>query len=379
MSSRSTRRTPWRFEVWDILTRQYAGTLPMNDVEFNRPLNAAGKLKGTLRPGERLDKDTRGEWSTLVRFERAWIFARHGRIIPWSGQIVSGPWRGGSMEVGAVESRGWLDEIHLSVGRTPSQWSQVEQFRVVREAVAAACQRLGAPQIVPDTAVSGVLIDAQVEGQAFKPVGEFVTELAERERGFDWGVGARESSGDGKPELHLIQRYPEWDQGAPPTVHLISTPDVANVLGRPELPRDASGRRTVVYATGDGQAPDQAVAVDVDPLVEAGQAVRREAVSSYSGVAEVAVLAEHAHTERVASAGMSGTLQVEVRADNPDFTTYDTGSRVRFTVQDEFNDVVLPGVRVVERTVRCARRDGADSVTLSLDLADTELPDGMRL
>lgn len=380
-SPSSSRRIPWRYELWDILTRQYLGSLPLGDVQWNRPLEEAGKLTATLRPGTRLDGDTRAEWASLIQFDRAWLFCRYGRRIPWAGQLMSGPWRSGdgAMSIGAVESRGWLDEIHLCVGRDSWGVDDTDQLQIVRQAIGVANRRAGTPDIRLDAATSGVRRSARVEGQAFKPIAEFVNELAGRERGFDWTIGARESPQDGKPELHLVQRYPEWDLGAAPRVHLVSAPQVSTVHGAPDLPRDASDRRTVVYASGEGQSPDQAIAVDIDPLVHQERVLRRETITNHSGVADVAVLDEHAHTERLTRSRASGTLQVDVPADDPDFTTYDTGSRVRLTVQDEFSDVTHPAVRVLERTMRCDRRDGPDTVTLTLDLADTELPDGVRL
>lgn len=374
----------WRFEVWDILARQYWGELPLSDVQWNQPYKRAGELTGTLRPPVRLDADGRRDLDALVRFDRAWIFAYWNRSIPWSGQLLAAPWSpsASAMAVRAVESRGWLDEIHVGRTRTRHAWKGVDQLRITRELVALVSGREpGALVIAPDAATSGVLRDLTVEGQSFSKVGDLITSMSNRERGFDWTIGARESSRDGRPELHLVQRYPEWDQGAPPVLELLSTPSVATVLSAPELPRDASARRTVVYATGDGEAPNILVARDVDPAVQAGLAVRREAVVSHAGagITSLATLAEHAAAERLSSAAASGTITVDVLAADPPFTTYGTGGRARLVVVDEYNDVALPGVRIVDRTMRCQRRGLDDVVTLTLDMADTVPPDGIAL
>lgn len=371
----------WRFEVWDALTREYWGDLALGDVQWNEAIGDVGELSGTLRPGVRLDADERRDLDRLVSFERAWLCAAWGRAIPWSGLIQAGPWTGQRMDVKATESVGWLHEMHVGTTRTRHTWREVEQHQITRELLALIADRPGALRIVPDAAVSGVKRDLTVEPQSFTVVGEAIDTMAGRTNGFDWGVGTRYSAQDGRPELYLWQAHPERGQGAAPAVELVSHPHVGNVLGLPTLPRDATGRRTVVWATGDGEAPDTMVAEDVDPLVTEGLAVRREATVSYSGqgITELATLAEHAHNERAVRAEAVGTLDVDVLADEPAFTDYAAGSRVRLALTDEYHNRSWPAVRVLERTVRCARRGKADEVTVTLDMANTEMPDGVPL
>ena len=365
-----------------MLTRQYWGDLPLSSVTFNEVQGDVGELTAVLRPSVVLDADERRELDRLVSFDRAWLCACWGQAIPWSGHIQAGPWVSGThFAVVATEAVGWLYEVHVGRSRTRHAWRGVEQHRIVRELVALVTNQPGAPRIVPDTAVSGVARDLTAEPQSFTVVGDAIDSMAGRDRGFDWGVSTRYSRQDGRPELYLWQAHPERDRGAAPSIELVSHPRVGNILGRPELPRDAVGRRTVVYATGEGEAPDMMVAADVDPLVNANLALRRETTLSLSGsgITNQSTLAEHARAERAASAYALGTLDIDVLAADPDFTTYGAGSRVALSVRDEYHQVRHPAVRVLERTVRCERPGLADEVTLTLDMADTEPADGVAL
>lgn len=372
---------PWRYEVYNILTREFLASLPLYDVGFNTPLDGGGELDAKLTPGK-LPDPVRRQLRAAIEHRAAWLFVYLGeQYIPWHGQIIAAPWSRATstLTLKAEHSRTWLEYVHLALTRTRSYaWSGVDQLQIAREIVGAATMAgQGRVPMRVDATTSGVRRELNIPEQAFQVAADAIDSMAHRSGGFEWDILARDSSVDGKPELVFQTWYPaRRSAGAP--VHLLHQVEQdgrghGNILDELNWPNDWSGARNSVFAVGDGEAPAIMTAYDIDPDVSANRSVRKESVLSLSGqgITRAATLADHAATERARLAHTVSTLSVPVLLEDPPITGYDVGDRFRLTYQDEWMDVDLPAVRCIDRTVRVDQRDGKDSVTLELDLSDT--------
>lgn len=372
---------PWRYDVYNILTREFLASLPLYDVGFNTPLDGGGELDASLTPG-RMPDEVRRQLRVAIEHRAAWLFVYLGdHAIPWHGQIIAASWSRSTstLALKAEHSRTWLEYVHLARTATRAYgWVGVDQLQIAREIVAAVTSPgQGRVPISADATVSGVRRELTIPAQAFQVAADAIDSMATREHGFEWDILARDSSADGKPELFFQSWYPERRSvGAPG--HLLHQVEQdgrghGNILDELNWPNDWSAARNSVFALGDGEAPAIMTAYDTDPAVTANRVVRKEAILNHSGqgITKASTLAGHAASERGRLSHTVSTLSVPVLLEDPPITGYDVGDRFHLTYTDDWVDVDMPSVRCVDRTVRVDQRDGKDSATLELDLADT--------
>ena len=366
---------PFYTRVFDPLNRRYIGEFPFFDCEFNLPLDEAGEFTGKLAL-EDIDPATIAHLKRSLNYETAWLFVYYGAMIPWHGRIVAAPWsrESGTLEVKAAHTRSWLDQVMVGRGRNiRHSWANIEQAQIVRNLVALVATGSGGRlKIHADSAVTGVQRTLVVEPQSFGVVGDLIDTMATDTNGFDWDVLARDSAADGMPEFYLGQWYPERRSPGAPKFLLADVGEHANILNDPGWPEDASARRSMVHALGDGEAPSMTTAVDYDPLLDNNQLLLTEKTTSYSGqgVTSASALAGLAHAERVQLSKTLSTLTVAVGLDDPEYGSWQTGDRFRLQLRDEWLSTDLSAVRCVDHSVYFNQSDGNDLVSLELDIAD---------
>jgi len=368
--------TEFHTRIYDALSREYVGEFPFYDCSFNTPLGEAGEWTGTLAL-EEVDRETIRHLKRALNYESAWIFVYWGATIPWHGKLVAAPWNRaeGTLAAKAAGTRSWLDQVMVGRGRdVRHSWKNMEQCQITRNLVGMVATGAGGRlKIHPDARVSGIRRDLLIEPQSYGVVGELIDNLADGENGFEWDVLARDSAADGRPEFYLGQWYPERASPGAPRHLLADTGEHANILNDPGWPEDASGRRSMIHALGDGEAPAMVTAVDYDPLLDTGRVLLTEKTSSYSGqgVTTARELAGLAHAEREQLSGTLSTLTVAVALDDPVYGSWQTGDRFRLVLRDEWLDTDLSAVRCVDHSVHYAQSDGQDLVSLELDMADS--------
>lgn len=361
--------------AWDPLNREYLGDLPLYNCQYNSPLTDPGEFTGTLAV-EAVDRATITHLKRALNYETAFLAVYYGQTIPWTGRIIAAPWNRetGTVSVKASATRSWLDHVFIGRGRANRyEWKNVEQAQIVREIIAAAALGAGGRlSILPDASTTGIRRDLVIEAQSYSVISDVIDSLAERESGFDWDILARESAADGLPEFYLGLWHPERASPTAPRYHLADLGEHANILNDPGWPEDASGRRSMVHALGDGEAPGKTTAVDYDPLLETNRMLLTEATVSHSGqgITSALDLAELANAERIKLSRTVSTLTVAVGLDDPAYGTWQTGDRFRLQLRDDWLDTDLSAVRCVDHSVHFAQTDGNDLVSLELDVAD---------
>lgn len=361
--------------VCDPLNREYIGEFPFFDCEYNLPVDEAGEFTAKLAL-EEVDRETRAHLKRALNYETAWIFVYYGATIPWHGKITAAPWNRatGTLEVKAAHTRSWLDQVLIGRGRsTRYEWTNTEQCQIVRDLVATvATGQGGRLRILPDSFASGVRRDLIIEPQAYAVVGDLIDTMATDTDGFEWDILARDSATDGLPEFYLGQWAPERHTPGAPRHLLADIGEHANILNDPGWPEDAAGRRSMVHALGDGEAPAVTTALDYDPLLETNRLLLTEKTTSYSGqgVTTAAELAGLAHAERTQLSKTLSTLTIAVDLHAPDYGSWSTGDRFRLQLRDDWLDVDLGAVRCVDHAVYFHQEDGQDLVSLEFDIAD---------
>lgn len=230
------------------------------------------------------------------------------------------------------------------------------------------------------SALSGDLRDLTVP--AFTSYGEAFDRIAKRDGGFEWSIGTRKNSQTGYFEYFMELWSPGALRAAEQLLYL-DNKDTTNKVTFGEWAEDASGAASRVFASGDGSAPAIPTAYDQDPALgdplllgdeDRTGVLLREAVSNYSGVVHTDTLFDHARAERLARGQATLAVNCDVSIDQPKVSSYRTGDRARVRVVDDWDEIDLEAVRIVDKTV--TKNSGSAPVsTLSLDLADFELPE----
>jgi hypothetical protein len=139
-------------------------------------------------------------------------------------------------------------------------------------------------------------------------------------------------------------------------------------------PENAKEKRNRVTALGEGTPPDQIYATDSDPQLAAGFTLLREQVTGpYSGVTTAETLFGHASAERLARGAAVQSLSVDVNANTVPSTDYTVGDRARLVIVDEWLDLNLEAVRIIDRTLK-GGVGTAQTAQLTLDLNDAKIP-----
>jgi hypothetical protein len=139
-----------------------------------------------------------------------------------------------------------------------------------------------------------------------------------------------------------------------------------------DVEEDTSGRRTRVWAVGEGPNTDQLPwAEDSDFNLQGGNALLKEVAQKYSKVSRVSTLASHARALRYYLNEPVNLVSFDVSLRDPDIESYEVGDRCRVVLRDRWQDIDESNVRIFERVIK---RD-QDVVTLTVNLNDKFAPE----
>lgn len=372
----------WVYESYHAtLGTQLHSSLPFRNPKWSQVVQGNGSFSGKISIPR--DAEARAQIKAATEKKVAAITIRDAdnSIWPWGGPVISREWdrENNEITVNAIEWRTWYAWVFLAPkadlsGDVLYNWSQVDQLQIAKELSDFATSggaAAGRPPISTSAmvgATSGILRDLNVQGLSFKRVGDLLTTMSNRDRGFDWGVEMRAQSPSNLPVPFFLAYYPERG-GLVNGLLFKATPNGGNLIKYGSVTESGADQRERQWATGAGQPPDLPFAQDTDPNL--GSALMREDVTNYSSVTERSTLASHARSERTFYSPGTQILPVEVSLDNPDVSTYSVGDRGRLIIQDGWLNWDLPAVRILEKTVVPDEL----KVQLTLDLANYTLPE----
>lgn len=368
---------PFRFKVYTNLGSVYLGSLELRDVGFNDPVTGNGSFGATA-----LMTDTQDvvKLKALINPDN-FITVEYGNSILFGGPITARKWSTSKKELAfqAVSWRAWMYQIMLRINTTTYAdvqytYSAVDQNEIMRQIVRASVLNQSTPLMTYEASLSGVTRSLNVAGSEFKYVGDLIDSMAQRAGGFDWTVDVVMNSVTNKVNLRPTPYFPQRGS-VRPSVVIKSTSNGGNVLNDPDYDESFVNYRSRVWATGDGQPPDQVQAYDEDPDLTAGGRMLSETVSNWSGVTNRTTLTGHARQERNYRAVPMQPIEFDLSLEAPLFTNYSTGDRVRVILEDQWLNVDFTSVRITNREFTLNRADNVDTVTVTVDLNDLEMPD----
>jgi hypothetical protein len=308
---------------------------------------------------------------------------RQGRY-PWGGPIIEQTWDpdNQTVTVTAIEWRSWLGSVFLAplVDMTADvlySWTNKDQLQIAREIVAfvtAGGAADGRPPITIGTELSGKNRDLNVTGLEFKTATEMIDSMANRSGGFEWTIEIRPDPSDGLPRLYFVPYFPQQGALISGLTFRKTRSGANNVVKYGPISKSSVDLRERQWATGAGQPPDLAFAVDTDPGLATNNRLMREARTSYSTVVDRTTLASHARQEREFFASARELLNVTHTLDKPDVDSYASGDRASLRLEDAWlidGGYELPAVRIIQKSVK--PNDGL--VDIVLDLDDSRLPE----
>lgn len=370
---------PFRFLVVQALTNRRLGYLRMSDVSFNDPLTGAGgSFSGKVTPADfGPGVDVLRQWTEP---DQVALYVETDSGYYFGGPIVSRPWSrsDGTLTITALSWKQWFYTRFLNpnwgvdpVADTHFYYDNDDQLFIARDLASRSIIEIGCPTIEIGTETCGVTRDLHLNGSAFHYVGDAIDSMANRPNGFDWDVEIRRVGNS--PSLYLGLYFPGRGT-VNQSVLLKSTKEGGNITAVPEADDTAQDRRTRVWATGDGQPPDQPVAFDSDPDLDSGLVLLRETVTNWSGVTNITTLSSHAQAQRQAIGLNRNQMVLPVTLDDPALSLYGVGDRVRLLLEDDWLRVDLPTVRIIDRQIKVNSRSAPDSASITVDLSDLVVP-----
>lgn len=369
-----------QYLVHHVLNRQQlAPPLQLDRPEWTEVVNGNGTFRGTLvLPKNQAQRD---QLKTALEPDTGAIYAKSpSGTFMFGGPIIDQEWKPGdrTVTVTAVSWRSWLYYVFFGpktdlTGDNVYSVTNRDQLQIARELVALALvggTTEGRPYITINSELSGKNRDLSVKGLDFRYYGELIDSMARRSGGFEWGVETYADNVDGMPRLRLVFGYPQRGSVVPGML-LMRTPAGGNFSTPDTIKVSSVDRRNRVWATGNTETLP--FAQDTDPDLAFGAKLLREKVTSYSTVQDRTTLAQHARGEREYRSVPLNLLTVDIQEKAFDFTSYRAGDRCRLVYQDDWYDIDLPAVRILDREV--VPQAGAGTIRATLDLSDFELPE----
>jgi hypothetical protein len=378
-----------RWRSFNILTRTVSTEWPVTEWTAGDPLSGSseGSVKIALNALDR---------AAVARLKASTIPESAGMVLSddmnnvlWCGIIRKRPWtpRSGVVSLTVEEMRGWFYSAVLRTGaayvNTFGDYvvAATEQQTIARQLALAALQKAaftpepGAPLISVPVTTPTVAVNRDFVGRRGDSIGTLLDNLSKRDGATEWWVETTFDSTSTPKALSWTFRQSLERISRTTPIRLESTDRGANVAIAGEWPEDASQNASRVYAVGDGQPPDQPIAVDSDPSLAAGSVLLREVVSGpYSGVVDNATLFANARQERIARQDSSQSVQLVVDSNRVQPSTYSVGDRAYVRIIDEWLDVTVAAARIIDRQL-AGGAGKADTATITLNIADASMPD----
>ena len=294
----------------------------------------------------------------------------------WGGLVVSQEWDSGANEVSfvAMDWRSYAYQLILGPELDGSadilyEYNGQDQLFIARNMAQTVIgpNRIdeGRPNFSFGTELSGQLRDLNFRGLDFRNLGQQIDSMAKRDNGFEWDV-VIDTGPDGVPIPRLAFYYPE--KGS--EVVGLSFHD-KNMLGRQPISKDSSGRKSRVWASGEGPVADSLpFAQDTDPSISDGFSILKETHTNWSGVVNIPTLGAHARGERDFLNKKMGIVTFSVSLSNPDFLIYSAGDRGGVRIRDRWYDLEESQVRILQRNIL----PDQGVVRLVMNLNDSQAP-----
>lgn len=360
--------------VADTLTGRIVGRLPWSEFELPDPWTGAGAgaikvpLPNPTGIASMVDRTT-----ALLR----WVAVEddRGRFL-WSGPITARPGRdGGEIAIPVADWRTWFYAAYLRPGDDGSRGDYIvkdtEQATIARALALSALDAVGAPaMVVDDFDATGVTRDRTLL-QLDQSIGDSLDGLSAQHTrdGIEWWVSCSRDPADSRRLVpHVRFAYPErqtrtipislrWQLGKGGNISQVSWPT-------------GTTRPTRVWATGQGQPPDQPYASDEDlDIADGTQVLWETLLGNLDGVVKSKRCFEYASAALDYYEGQSGQFECDVPDDVIPLGDYATGDRARLVYDDGWDAVDLEAVRITQR-VLSGKRGEPTRARLTLDLAN---------
>lgn len=355
---------PLEFHVHEILTHKPIGRLDPSAFAFNEPVWGAGEFNGsvTIPAGKDVTSLKRRTIPDQVE-----LYITQGSTYHWGGIINYRSRKPGTQTL-SIKAQHWKAWLYTRIYPGKLVYASRDQYQMAYDLWDFAANDVGCPTLFRSSGLSGTLRQFTVE--PFKSVGQLLDEFGSRDGGFEWSVSIRLGAQTGLPEPFLEL----WEQGAERSQRsalFLDQKTTHNNISVGDIAEDATERRPRVWATGDGGWPDQLFVKDEDPELATNTILLREAASNYGGVVLAATLFDHARSDRVARNVPLSTIPVDHPVDQPNIKDYRVGDRARLRINDEWENIDLRGVRIVDRAV--SKQGGQATIaTVLLDLTDVK-------
>lgn len=376
----------FKFIITPVLSTVPLGEIDVSNVSFTESVDGTG----TAFTGQAVlsDTQTADKLKSLLNYpndpQAVALYVKYEDRFLWGGPLRSRPWdpTTRSFHLTASSWKSWLYQRYLNpniavnpVTDVKYAYASVDQFTIAQAIMTLATTGYGTPTIALGGETSGVNRDLTIFGSEFVYAGDAIDRMANREKGFEWEVLVNTSS-LGNPSLKLGLYYPKR-QGVNSGVLFKSTPSGGNILARTN-PEDTSETVvTRVWGTGSGQAgADLLMAYDEDPNMSNDNVLMIE-TKEYANSTTTVTSTISSHVQGIRKFHSTGLQQIEVTCsvDDPDWTQYGIGDKVRLIVSDDVMDIDFATVRIVRRRFDVNNpNQSLDSVTLLIDLNDTALP-----
>lgn len=376
----------FRFIITPILSFVPIGELYLSNVSWNDPAYGAGaSFSGKA---EINSSQTREQLQQLTAPDSVALYVRDdetGNYL-FGGPLYDNPWLRGERRIQVVAQswKSWMYQKLLGMNTLTNPVSEKlysqtakDQFFIARALISASVNSdLGCPVIALGTELSGVIRDLVVQGSQQRYLGDVIDSMANRDNGFEWNIDIRIGTA-GRPMPYFSPSFPMRGGVNNQVILLDQMADGGNIVEMGDPENSAANRRSRVWATGIGQPPDQPVAFDQDPaIISGGFVLLRETVTNYQ-LPSLTTLTDHARAERIFRNNTLQQVVLSVTLDNPSFRSYATGDKISLIVGDDWIDWNFDAVRIINRTFNVNQEgDGKiDTVQLTIDLNDTELPE----
>lgn len=373
----------FRFVIAPILTPgSPIGELELSTVSFNDPVSGTGaSFGGKLEiVNKEIERVLTEPWAVAL-----YVLDPASGTYLFGGPIIARPWSPSErrLQISAVSWKTWLYmkqldpdfSVNPPIDKIYSQ-TATDQFAIARYLLGFVNTDVGTPDFGLGGELSGVLRDFATQGTQFKFVGDLIDSMANRDNGFEWNI-AIEPDGNGNPALWFRPYWPRRGQVNNQVILLHEQPTGGNVIEFASQEDSAAALRTRCWATGSGQPPDMLFAYDQDPALGAGFTLLSERVDNYSSVTDIATLAQHARTARKYYGQARSTVTPKVGLGDPDYRLYGAGDKIRLRILDDWWDYDLDAVRIIDKQYNVNNEGDSpapDSVSLTIDLTDTQLP-----
>lgn len=382
----------YRYVFHRTLDNSYMGEFIVKNVKFNSPVRGpGGQFSGVIpinndqtvelvKPATALD-----EVAVYVIYKDPDTTTE---TFLWGGPIFAREWDSSTREIQitAAEWKSWFytrmfaPSITAPYADRLTTYTAQDQLVIARALLTEAVTGFGTPTLTLNSETSTRTRDLTLKGSNYKVIGDLIDSMAERTDGFDWAINIRKNVSTRYPELVANLYYPE--RGGTSGLNLDYT--VSNLDRTPDgrgtiqsigkWPENAAQRRTRIWATGDGQPPDQPVAMDDDPEIDTDTVLLREAQINISGVTSPATLSEHAQAERAILGVNTETIDIEVKTAYIKPTSVNPGDRTGLIIRDDWLDIQETAVRIIDRAI-APHGDTGQIIVLTLDLSDLNRPD----